>query len=99
MEFNTTTTSPKVAATDFQTLGGLAHSLQTIAIATIVFAVCVSLPKLKHQAQLSRLPTLGGSGSAEEKRKGFLQSARDLYSSGYKKVRSPAHGGYTADMR
>lgn len=87
MEFNTTNNLPKSAATEFQIFGSLAHSLQTAALAAIIFAVCASLPKLKHKTQLSRLPNLGGSTSGEEHRKGYLQSARQMYSEGYKKFK------------
>ncbi|KAH7398762.1 ent-kaurene oxidase [Phaeosphaeria sp. MPI-PUGE-AT-0046c] len=87
MEFNTTTTVPEAAAAEFQTFGSLAHTLQTAALAAIIFAVCASLPKLKYKAQLSRLPTLGGPTSGEHHRKGFLQSARQMYADGYKQFK------------
>lgn len=71
---------------DFQTFAGLAHSLQTAAIAAIILVVCISIPKLKHRAQLSRLPTLGECMTGDKNRKDYLESARQLYAEGYRKV-------------
>lgn len=72
------TNPPKSASIDFQTLAGLAHTLQTVAIAGLIFAVCAYLPKLKYRSQLSKLPTLSSGG--------YLTSAREKYKEGYQKV-------------
>ncbi|XP_014550059.1 hypothetical protein COCVIDRAFT_116609 [Bipolaris victoriae FI3] len=87
MEFSTSTAVPKAGATEFQTFSILARLLQTAAIATIFLLVCISLPKLRHRAQLSRLPTLGGCIGGEKHRKGYIESARQLYSEGYRKFK------------
>jgi len=96
MNLNTTTTSPKLGAMDFQTLAGLAHTLQTAAIATLVFAACTYIPKLQQRVQLWRLPCFSGSIGGEKYRQGYLKSAKDLYSEGYQKVESRQREGASA---
>lgn len=65
---------------------GLAHTLQTAAIAALIFAVCALLPKLNYKSQLARLPVFGGSAGGEKQRQAYLKSAKRMYSDGYEKV-------------
>jgi hypothetical protein len=87
MDVNTTSNAPILGALPIQTLAGMAHTLQTAAIAALIFAICAFLPKLKHRAQLAKLPVFEGSTGGEKHRQGYLKSAKDLYNEGYQKVR------------
>lgn len=78
MDLNTTTSPSESASMGFQTLAGLAHTLQTAAIAALIFAACAYIPKLKYRSQLSKLPTLSSVG--------YLTSAKEKYMEGYQKV-------------
>jgi hypothetical protein len=71
------------------TLAGLSHTVQTVAIATVIFAVCAYLPKLQRKLQLGKLPVLSGLETGEKQRKAYLASARKLYQDGYAKVSEP----------
>jgi hypothetical protein len=70
---------------EVHTLTQLSHTLQTAAIAALIFAVCAYLPKLQYRSQLAKLPVFGGS-SGEEKRQAYLKSAKNMYQEGYTKV-------------
>jgi hypothetical protein len=87
MSLNTTIMSPNLAPMKVQAFAGLAHTLQTAAVAALIFAVCVCIPKLKHRAQLSKLPVFERAESGEKRRQAYLTSAKGWYSEGYKKVR------------
>jgi hypothetical protein len=87
MEPNSTSTISNSAAMDVQTLAGLAHTLQTAAIATLVIAVCAYIPKLRYKAQLAKLPVFDESTNGEKHYQSYLQSAKAMYMHGYKKVR------------
>lgn len=65
---------------------GLAHTLQTAAIAALIFAVCAALPKLNYRSQLAKLPVFGGSNVGEKQRQAYLTSAKKMYLDGYEKV-------------
>jgi hypothetical protein len=69
-----------------QTLAGISHTLQTVAIATFIFAVCAYFPKLQRKAQLGRLPILSGLETGEKQRQAYLSSAKKIYEDGYAKV-------------
>lgn len=70
-----------------QTFEGLFHTLQTAAVAVLIFAVCAYIPKFQYKAQLAKLPVFGGSGSGEKQRQTYLTSSKKLYDEGYKKVK------------
>ncbi|EMD64174.1 hypothetical protein COCSADRAFT_181322 [Bipolaris sorokiniana ND90Pr] len=67
---------------DPQTVAQIVHTLQTTAIAAVIFAACVLLPKLQAKVQLGKLPT-ASPGSGEKARQAFIASARKLYQDGY----------------
>lgn len=69
---------------------GLAHTLQTVAIATLVFAACALLPKLNYRSKMAKLPVFGGQASGEKQRQTFLFNAKKIYLDGYEKATSPA---------
>ena len=69
-----------------QTLAGLSHTMQTVAIAALTFTVCVYFPKLQRKSQLGKLPVLSGLETGEKQRKAYLAFARKLYEDGYAKV-------------
>jgi hypothetical protein len=71
---------------DNQTLTQLTHTLQTAAIAALIFAICAYAPKLKRKAYLGSLPTLSGDQGGEKQRQEFLTSAKKLYQTGYTEV-------------
>ncbi|KAF2029035.1 cytochrome P450 monooxygenase-like protein [Setomelanomma holmii] len=87
MDLNATTASPKVAGIELQTFAGLYHTLQTATVAALIFLVCASIPKLKHRAQLAKLPTLGPDGGGKQGQ-GYLKSAKYVYSEGYQKFKN-----------
>src|SRR5690242_38541 len=64
-----------------------AHTLQTAAIAALIFAACALLPKFNYRSQLAKLPVFGGSASGEKQRQAYLKSAKKMYLEGYEKVR------------
>jgi len=78
MESNTTTSHSGWATMDFENLAGLAHTFQTIAVASLVFTVFTYAPKLIKRVQLAKLPSHSG--------KDFMTSARKLHKEGYQKV-------------
>lgn len=84
---NTSAVPPTQESTmmDSQTMAQLTHTLQTVAIATLFFAVCAYVPKLKRKAQLGSLPVLGGE-TGEKHRQAYLTSAKKMYEDGYAKV-------------
>ena len=87
MDYNTTVTTPRPGAMEFQTFAGLAHSLGTVAMAALVFALCAYVPKLQHRVQLAKLPVFGGPSGGEKQRQSYLKSAKAMYSEGYRRVR------------
>jgi hypothetical protein len=78
MGLNITAPHSKSAVMEIQTLVGLAHTLQTVAIAALIFAACTFILKLRHRAQLAKLPSISGDG--------YLTSAKELYREGYQKA-------------
>lgn len=70
---------------DVLTSSGFAHTLQTVAFATIIFAACVLLPKINYRTQLAKLPAYG-SPASEKQRQAYLKSAAKMYREGYEKV-------------
>jgi hypothetical protein len=86
MDSNATTARSKLGNMEFQNFAGLAHTLQTAAIAALIFAACAYIPKLKYRAQLAKLPVFSGANGGEKHRQGYLNSAKVLYKEGYQKV-------------
>ncbi|KAH9874985.1 hypothetical protein J1614_004473 [Plenodomus biglobosus] len=77
---------------ELQTYAGFSHTLQTIAIATLVFALCTYLPKLKAKAQLAKLPSLLDSALiGENQRQAYLKSSRKMYMEGYQKFKKEVY--------
>lgn len=70
---------------------GLAHTLQTAAIAALIFAACALLPKLNYRSQLSKLPVFGAEASGEKQRQVFLQHAKRIYREGYVKFKESVY--------
>lgn len=85
MDFNTTNV-PKFAMMESATFTGMAHTIQTATLAALVFAVVAVIPKLLHRAHLAKLPAYSGVLDGEKHRQGYLKSAKELYSEGYRKV-------------
>ncbi|RMZ74387.1 ent-kaurene oxidase [Pyrenophora seminiperda CCB06] len=72
---------------DTQMLAKLSQSLPTAAIAALIFAIFVYIPKIQRKMQLSKLPLLSISDkSGEKQRQEFLMSARKIYEKGHAKV-------------
>lgn len=83
---------------EVQTFTGLTYTLQTVAIAALVFAACVYLPKINHRAQIAKLPAFHNAISSETHRKEYIKSAKRMYKEGYEKGSSlPACLCYLAD--
>jgi hypothetical protein len=74
------------AEMETQTFARLSHTLQTAAIAALIFAVCAYLPKLKNKSQLRRLPALSDAETGEKQRQSFLKSAKNMYPEGHAKA-------------
>ncbi|KAF1935949.1 ent-kaurene oxidase [Clathrospora elynae] len=72
---------------ELQTLAGLLHTLQTVAIAALIFVVCAYFPILQYRLQLARLPVFSGSETGEKQRQAYLDSAKDMYKEGYVKFK------------
>ncbi|KAJ4994467.1 cytochrome P450 [Stagonosporopsis vannaccii] len=70
---------------------GVAHTLQTAAIAALIFAVCALLPKLNYRSQLAKLPVFGGPASGEKQRQAYLNSAKKIYLDGYEKFKDSVY--------
>ncbi|KAI4944783.1 hypothetical protein J4E91_008470 [Alternaria rosae] len=89
---NTSVVPPTQESTmmDSKTMAQLTHTLQTVAIATLFFAVCAYIPKLKRKAQLGSLPVLGGE-SGEKHRQAYLTSAKKMYEDGYAKFKDSVY--------
>jgi hypothetical protein len=67
-----------------------AYHWPAVASAALICAICLLFPRIRHRAQISRLPLLNGSASSEEQRRAYLESAHRLYLEGYKQVRTIA---------
>lgn len=70
---------------DPQVVAQIVRTLQTTAIAAVIFAACVLLPKLQTKAQLGKLPS-ASPDSGEKARQAFMASAKKLYRDGYHNV-------------
>lgn len=70
---------------------GLAHTLQTAAVAALIFAACALLPKLNYRSQLSKLPVFGAEASGEKQRQAYLQHAKKIYLEGYTKFKDSVY--------
>ncbi|KAE8822083.1 hypothetical protein PTNB85_10522 [Pyrenophora teres f. teres] len=62
---------------DSQALAQLTHRLQAVAIATLIFAICAYVHRLKRKAQLGSLPALS-TLSGEKQRQAYLTSATQI---------------------
>jgi lipopolysaccharide export LptBFGC system permease protein LptF len=84
MDFNTTTAhaTPDAATMELLTYAKLAHTLQTVAMAALAFALFTYVPRLTQRIQLAKLPVFTGPGGP----KSHMDSARIIYSEGYQKV-------------
>jgi hypothetical protein len=69
-------------------LSGVSQTLQTVAIATIIFSACLFLSQVNFRAQLAMamLPAVAQPGNREKKRLSYLHAAKGLYAQGYKQV-------------
>jgi hypothetical protein len=76
----------ETAAMDNPMLAQLMHTLQTAAVAALIFAICAYVPKFKRKAQLGKIPTLSGLETGEKQRQAFLSSAKKMYIDGHNKV-------------
>ncbi|KAF9698203.1 hypothetical protein EKO04_003691 [Ascochyta lentis] len=76
---------------------GLSHTLQTAAIAALIFAVCTLLPKLNYRSQLAKLPVFGGPASGEKQRQAYLTSAKKMYLDGYEKFKDSVYRVASSD--
>jgi hypothetical protein len=83
---------------ELQILSGISHTLQTVAVATIIFAACVFLSQINYRTQIAKLPALVQPGNSEKKRVDYLNSAKGLYAQGYKQVSIPEVGLATAPV-
>lgn len=92
---NMTTDTLSQSATGFQALASLAHPMQTAVIAALILVICTYFPKLRHRAQLAKLPIFNKSKGGKE----FLNSAKEWYDEGYQKVRlASALGEHKSDI-
>jgi hypothetical protein len=84
MDFRTTTAhaTPDAATMELLTYARMAHTLQTVAMAALAFALFTYVPKLTQRIQLAKLPVFTGPGGP----KSYMDSARIIYSEGYQKV-------------
>jgi len=71
---------------ELQVLSAVPHTLQTVTVATLIFAACFFLSQINYQAKIAKLPALVQPGNSEKKRVDYLNSAKNLYAQGYKQV-------------
>lgn len=71
---------------EFQAFAGATHTLQTLAAAVLVFAICAYLPKLQYRSQVAKLPLFGTTSAGEKQRKEYIASSKQIYIGGYQKV-------------
>lgn len=76
---------------DSQTVAQLSHTLQTTAIAALIFAICALFPKLQRRVQLGKLPTLSGLQGGEKQRQEYIASAKKMYQDGYGKFKDSVY--------
>ncbi|KAH6875624.1 cytochrome P450 monooxygenase-like protein [Alternaria rosae] len=72
----------------------ITYTLQTAAIAALVFVLFTFAPKLKQQFQLAKIPALSKSKDA---RTGLLKSVKEIYIEGYKKFKDGVYYMATSD--
>lgn len=75
---------------EVQSFQGLAHSVQTVALAALIAVACYYFPKINLNAQLAKLPSFG-TESGEKQRTEFLKHGKDMYLQGYEKVHLTVH--------
>jgi hypothetical protein len=76
-----------IASTDMEIqYTGLSHTLQTAAVAALIFTVCALLPKLNYRSQLAKLPVFGRPASGEKQRQAYLSCGKKMYREGYEIV-------------
>ncbi|CAI6339294.1 unnamed protein product [Periconia digitata] len=76
---------------EFQVLGNAAHTLQTVAVATLFFGIVFFFPKLMYYGKISKLPALDSQKSY------FISSARKIYAEGYQKYKDSVYRVKTND--
>jgi hypothetical protein len=89
MDLNTTNAAKPEANSaimELLTFARMAHTLQTAAIAALVFALFACIPRIKQRMQLAKLPAFTASKDGGSHGKGYLKSAKDMYSEAYQKV-------------
>ena len=73
---------------ELQSLNSVPHTLQTVALATLIFAVCIFFSQINFYAQFRKIPAYTGNrGSSKKRQTAYLESARKFYEDGYKQVR------------
>ncbi|KAJ4355937.1 uncharacterized protein N0V89_003962 [Didymosphaeria variabile] len=75
---------------------GLAHTVQTVAIAALIAVACYYFPKINLNAQLAKLPAFGAE-SGEKQRTEFLKHGKDMYLQGYEKFKNQVFRMTTSD--
>jgi hypothetical protein len=83
LDTSTSKAAPDTATMELLTYARMAHTLQTAAMAALVFALFTYVPKLKQRIQLAKLPAFSGTTSGT---KDYLSSAKQLYADGYQRV-------------
>ncbi|KAF2740990.1 cytochrome P450 [Polyplosphaeria fusca] len=69
---------------ELQSIAGFSHTVQTAAVATIIFAACICFSQINWYKQFSKLPAFtGNQGSFDTRRKAYHKSARQMYTDGY----------------
>ncbi|KAL1605327.1 hypothetical protein SLS60_004875 [Paraconiothyrium brasiliense] len=81
---------------EVQSFQGLAHSVQTVALAALIAVACYYFPKINLNAQLAKLPSFG-TESGEKQRTEFLKHGKDMYLQGYEKFRNQVFRMTTSD--
>ncbi|KAH6611683.1 ent-kaurene oxidase [Boeremia exigua] len=66
---------------------GAGHTLQTVAVASLIFSAFLLLSNLRDRFQLAKLPELKSCNSSEQHRMAYMQSALKMYSDGYRQFK------------
>lgn len=82
---------------ELQLFAAISPTIQTAAIAVLVFAICAYFPQLNYKAKLAKLPAIGDDIASEKRRLLYLAGAKKDYSNGYKRFKDSVYRMVTGD--
>ncbi|KAF2268140.1 cytochrome P450 monooxygenase-like protein [Lojkania enalia] len=77
---------------ELESLQGFAHTFQTAAVASLIFAACIFFSQFNLRFQMAKLPSfIGTHGSSEKQRQAYLTSAKHMYVDGYNQFKDSVY--------